>query len=120
MKNKLMVVIGLFLTLLIESSFAGTYGAGNGLIKTVAVGAGGTGHAPMDMVYFQVETFSMGACANGTVDPYFVIDTSKPGGKDMYSLVLASKLSGQTLFIAGKGTCNTLAGNEDVSYIYIK
>jgi len=102
-----------------QLTYAGTYGSGNGQVQSLAAGGLGTGHATSNLVWFQVENYTMGDCARDN-SPYFVIDTTESGGTSMLSMLLAAKMSGREIFIAGEGKCDLYPGNEDVSYIYYK
>jgi len=58
------------------------------------------------------------SCATNTPSWDFVLLTSTEGGKQAYSHLLASHLSGKNISIAGKGTCIPTAAFEEVHYFY--
>ena len=113
-------LLGIILAVSASAASAGTFGNGTGKILDLVAGAAGTGHAPKDMIYFRVETMNTGACTSDKSTAYFVIDTKAPGGTAMQSLLMSAKMANKTIWIAGRGTCNTLTNSEDVSYMYIK
>ena len=62
-------------------------------------------------------------CSNLGAKGHYLIDTSKPGGDNLLSVVLTAKATGKEVQIWGTGTCLTFNGNhrgEEVETIALK
>jgi len=57
--------------------------------------------------------------AGTTQGKYFMFDESLPNSKEIYSMVLAAKISGKAVTIGGDGTCYPGTYQEKLRYIYI-
>lgn len=97
---------------------AGQFGSAFGDVGELVAGGPATGSPSQDLIYFTiVGTFNKGDCAASGAR-HFVIKNND-GGATMTSLLLAAKLAGKKVHVAGRGTCTYIPGLEDTSYIYI-
>ncbi|MBU2714197.1 hypothetical protein [Zooshikella harenae] len=110
----------LLFPLLSFSSFcsAAQFGSAYGDVIEIAAGGVGAGAPAKNLMYFTVSgTSTFATCANSS-SPHFVIN-NEDGGKTMVSMLLAAKMAGKKIHVAGRGTCTYISGHEDVSLIYI-
>lgn len=47
----------------------------------------------------------------------WVVDMSKPNGKDIYSFILAASISGKEIYVRGAGTCDVFSDSETVKWV---
>jgi hypothetical protein len=69
------------------------------------------------LIYVRMSTAPSGrpTCAAGTT--YFMVrNENSETGKKLYALLLAAKLTGQTVTIVGANTCNRWGDGEDIDY----
>lgn len=97
---------------------AAQFGSAFGEVGEVAAGARGVGGVPQNLLYFTITGSSVYADCATAPAPRYVIDKDE-SGDTMTALLLAAKMSGKKVHVAGRGTCNKISGHEDVSLIYI-
>ncbi len=99
------LVLSLFLAV---ASFAANAGSANGVIDI------NIGRETDGMVFIRVTgTPAQAACANANPSSFVVNGTTAGGAVAVRRIDIAYSL-GKTVYVVGKGTCNQVAGYEDI------
>jgi len=87
-------------------------GSGGGqIVSFTPVVSNGT-----EFVVFVVQDMNSDKASCNT-DVRFTLSAADPKYKSVLAAMMGSYFSGTSIFVRGKGTCTTYAGNEDVSYV---
>jgi|SRR4051812_31301952 hypothetical protein len=111
-ENRLAVLMVLLSVVFTTSVFAGN---GTGAVGQMVIGRMG------EQVYVELvnPTLNSFPCATQHFRFQYAFLTSKPGGKEMLSALLAAKATGQPVLIVGSATCTIDPQMEDVSYVWL-
>jgi hypothetical protein len=104
-KTRAWIFTGALLALAAAPAFAG--GQSSGAITSIYGGSPGYTSGSTTMFFVRLSGAKAGgpSCQTDQLEHHFVFDANSQGGQALLSILLAAKVSGQVITVAGTGAC---------------